>query len=93
MESFDITPEKCPESFGDVLYQLRVKDRITQQTLGELIGYSGNAISRWERGQKLPITIRIVEDLSIVLQLSTMEKNRLRRAFLCDTLKNVLEID
>lgn len=55
--------------FGNRLYQLRKKAGLTQSQLGEKVGLSNKAVSKWENGQAKP-DLDILNRLANVLSVS-----------------------
>lgn len=57
---------------GDPLRQARCRAKLTQQALGELLGYKGtsamNTVQRWEYGTA-PIPLHVIRRLSEVLDV------------------------
>ena len=51
------------------LKQMRLGMRRTQAQFGELLGVSGNTIARWERGEMVPDSPRLLELALVGLQL------------------------
>ena len=45
---------KSKEILVDNLIALRKERELTQSELGQLVGYSDKAVSRWERGESIP---------------------------------------
>ena len=58
--------------FGNRLYQLRRKAGLSQARLGEKVGVSNKAVSKWENGQAKP-GLDIVHKLADVLSVSVDE--------------------
>ena len=58
--------------FGNRLYQLRQKARLTQAQLGKKVGVSNKAVSKWENGKAKP-GLDIVNRLANVLGVSVDE--------------------
>ena len=58
--------------FGNRLYQLRKKAGLSQAQLGEKVGVSNKAVSKWENGQAKP-GLDIVHRLADVLSVSVDE--------------------
>ena len=58
--------------FGNRLYQLRRKAGFSQARLGEKVGVSNKAVSKWENGQAKP-GLEIVHRLADVLSVSVDE--------------------
>lgn len=59
-------------TFGNRLYELRLKKGLTQNELGELLGVSGKAVSKWETGSAKPRTDTLLR-LAAVYDLSMAE--------------------
>ena len=57
---------------GAAIKSLREKKRYTQSRLGEILGVSDKAISKWETGKGLP-DITLIEPLAKALGVSVME--------------------
>ena len=55
-----------------LIKKLRKEKKLTQEELGNLIGVSGKAVSKWERGQSLP-DVAIIKKLSDNLGISSDE--------------------
>lgn len=47
-------------TFGKNLYELRNKKGLTQKELGKLLGVSDKAVSKWETGEAMPRTAKLV---------------------------------
>ena len=47
-------------TFGKNLYELRDKKGLTQKELGKLLGVSDKAVSKWETGEAMPRTAKLV---------------------------------
>lgn len=47
-------------TFGNNLYALRNKMGLTQKELGQLLGVSDKAVSKWETGEAMPRTAKLV---------------------------------
>lgn len=60
------------EKFGIFICTLRKEKGLTQKELGEILGVSDKAISKWERGASLP-DITMFEKISDALDVSTLE--------------------
>ena len=59
-----------PDSFGLFLYELRRRRGLSQKRLGELLGLSGKAVSKWECGLSMPqsnMLPRLAEVLNVSL--------------------------
>ncbi len=59
-------------SFGNFLYELRVRRGLSQYQLGMLVGVSNKAVSKWENGSARPRS-RILYKLSEVLGITVDE--------------------
>ena len=57
---------------GQFILELRKKKGFTQVELGEQIGVTGKAVSKWENGQSLP-DVSILNSLSTVLEVTVTE--------------------
>lgn len=55
--------------FGEYIYQLRSRKGLSQNQLGNLLGISGKAVSKWETGKSKP-HISILKKLSLELDAS-----------------------
>ncbi len=55
--------------FAEQIYALRKAKGLTQNELGERVGVSFQAVSKWERGETLP-DITVLPDLARVLETS-----------------------
>ena len=53
---------------GELIRNARTKKGYTQVELGDLIGVTNKAISRWEKGDSFP-DISVIEELSRVLDI------------------------
>lgn len=53
---------------GNIIREARIKKNYTQSELGDLLGVSNKAISRWENGDSFP-DVGILENLAAVLDL------------------------
>lgn len=60
--------QKC----GQLIAEQRKQLQLTQKQLGDLVGVSDKAVSKWERGLSFP-DVGLCEKLSTVLQLSLAE--------------------
>lgn len=60
------------EKTGKFISELRKKKGFTQVELGELVGVTGKAVSKWENGQSLP-DVSILNSLSEILGVTTTE--------------------
>ena len=57
---------------GALIKEARIKKNYTQNELGDLIGVSNKAVSRWENGDSFP-DIGILENLSNVLDIKLQD--------------------
>ena len=64
-------------SFGNFIYKKRVKAGYTQEELGEMLGVSGKAVSKWENGSAKPRT-EIIRKMALALGVSIDEILKLR---------------
>lgn len=53
---------------GELIKSARIKKGYTQVELGDLLGVTNKAISRWEKGDSFP-DISVIEELSRVLDI------------------------
>ena len=53
------------KTIADNLIELRKRKKYTQQDLGNMLGYSDKAISKWEKGESLP-------DIEVLYQLANL---------------------
>ena len=60
------------DRISELIKKLRKEKDLTQEELGNLLGVSGKAVSKWERGQSLP-DVAIIKKLSDNLGISTDE--------------------
>ena len=63
---------------GKNLQDLRKRKKYTQQQLGEVLGYSDKAISKWEKGESLPdieVLFEIAQFYEVTLDFLTTEGN------------------
>lgn len=56
-------------NFGNLLYELRVKAKLTQEQLANKIGVTNKAISKWENGKAKPTT-EMLKKLAILFNIS-----------------------
>ena len=76
-------------AFGNYITELRKKKKLSQTELGEKLGVSNKAVSKWENGAAYPSTDLIlplanalgvsVEEILASISQSKQEKTRLRR--------------
>lgn len=55
-------------TFGNKLYELRAQMKLSQSELGELVGVSNKAVSKWENGKAKPTT-NILRKLAMIFQI------------------------
>ena len=60
------------EKIGEFIAKLRKEKNMTQEELGNILGVTGKAVSRWETGNGVP-DISIVNNVSEVLEVTTTE--------------------
>ena len=53
---------------GELIKNARIKKGYTQVELGDLLGVTNKAISRWEKGDSFP-NIGVIEELSRILDI------------------------
>lgn len=53
---------------GELIKNARIKKGYTQVELGDLLGVTNKAISRWEKGDSFP-NIGVIEELSRILEI------------------------
>ncbi len=53
---------------GNLIKEARMKKKYTQRELGDLLGVSNKAVSRWENGESFP-DVGILESLAVVLDV------------------------
>ena len=54
---------------GTLIKEARIRKNYTQGELGDLLGVSNKAVSRWENGESFP-DVSLLENLSMILDLS-----------------------
>ena len=59
---------------GELIKNARIKKGYTQVELGDLLGVTNKAISRWEKGDSFP-NIGVIEELSRILDIKIKEQN------------------
>lgn len=57
---------------GKFIKELRKEQNLTQAKLGEMLGVTDKAVSKWEQGSRFP-DISILNDLSRILNITTIE--------------------
>ncbi len=67
--------------FGKNLRKLRLNLKMTQIELGELLGYSVKAISKWERGSSVP-SVSVLFDIAKFFKISIDELFREEKIYL-----------
>jgi len=60
------------EKIGNLIASLRKEKGLTQKELGDKLGITDRAVSKWERGLGCP-DVSLLEDLSKVLDISILE--------------------
>jgi len=58
--------------FGEKIYNLRVKFKLSQSELGKLVGVSNKAVSKWENGVSKP-TFNVISKLASIFKVSIEE--------------------
>lgn len=71
-------------TFGELLKQFRVRERMSQKDLADALHVHRNTIGNWECGNDLPKTRPIVLTLSEALHLDRQDTDQLLRASLLD---------
>ncbi len=74
--------------FGEYIYKLRTEKGLSQNQLGDLLGISGKAVSKWETGNSKP-HVEMIKKLSLVLGI---EISRLLDLPLATTKKQMSKI-
>lgn len=59
-------------SFGNKLYSLRSKSKLSQSELGAMVGVSNKAVSKWEMGKAKP-SLEILNKLSLIFNVKIEE--------------------
>lgn len=57
---------------GSLIKEARIKKNYTQSELGDLLGVTNKAVSRWENGESFP-DVGVLESLSMVLDLKIQD--------------------
>ena len=60
------------EKIGKFIAQMRKEKNLTQEELGNMLGITKNAISKWERGLSL-MDLALLKPLSEILEVSINE--------------------
>lgn len=60
------------EKIGKLISELRKQNNLTQSQLGEMVGVTNKAVSKWENGTRLP-DISILNELSNILKITTTD--------------------
>ena len=60
------------EKTGILIKEARVRKKYTQSELGDLLGVSNKAVSRWENGESFP-DIGVLENLSNILEIKIQD--------------------
>ncbi len=71
-----------PSSFGELLKTFRKRRSLTQEQLAVRLGLHRNSVGRWERGDFLPNSRAIIQEISTVLKLDGLEARQLLEACL-----------
>ena len=58
--------------FGERIYKLRNKFKISQSELGSMVGVSNKAVSKWETGASKP-SINVINKLATIFRVSVDE--------------------
>lgn len=66
--------------FASLLHEIRMKHRISQSELADIIGYEQTYISALEVGKKGPPTPEFIDRLILALEMSPAESQQLRDA-------------
>lgn len=61
------------EQRGNFIAKCRKEKNLSQEKLGEMIGYSRNNISKWERGLSFPSDPNVLDKLSSIFEVSIEE--------------------
>ena len=72
--------------FGNFLYQLRTEKGLSQSQLGEMLGVTNKAVSKWENGTAKPST-KLLPQMAIILGVSVEE------IFACKRLETKTELE
>lgn len=57
------------EGFGERIRELRKERGITNYEMAERLGISRNTLTNWERGEKEPHSVEILEEMAKVLNV------------------------
>ncbi|MCB0168635.1 MAG: tetratricopeptide repeat protein [Anaerolineae bacterium] len=68
-------------TFGEVLKELREDRDLSQEELGEKIGFTRVTINNWEGGKRLPRNSSVLEKVNIAIDLTPQDYHRLKKAF------------
>lgn len=60
------------EKTGELIREARIKKNYTQSELGDLLGVTNKAVSRWEKGESFP-DVGVLENLSSILELKIQD--------------------
>lgn len=83
------------EKRGKFLQQLRIEKKLTQKELSEMLHYSDNAVSNWEKGKTLPnnpetlVKLSELYDVSIEELLYGERKNTRNSKMISNNMENV----
>lgn len=72
--------------FGNFLYQLRTEKGLSQSQLGEMLGVTNKAVSKWENGTAKPST-KLLPQMAIILGVSVEE------IFACKRIETKTELE
>ena len=66
-------------TFGNRIYELRMKTRLSQGELAKMLGVTNQAVSKWENGKSKPTT-KVLQKLAALFQMDVNELLSLRDA-------------
>lgn len=61
------------ENFGEKIRELRKERGITSYEMATKLGISRNTLTNWERGEKEPHAVEILEEMSAILNVPLQE--------------------
>ena len=61
------------ENFGEKIRELRKERGITSYEMATKLGISRNTLTNWERGEKEPHAVEILEEMSEILKVPLQE--------------------
>ena len=76
------------ENFGERLRELRKERGLTSYELATRLGISRNTLTNWERGEKEPHAVEILEEMAKILQVPL--KSLLKDNTTVDSAENLL---